>query len=67
MSLPAVYERLRAILGPLGVEIGPDVLGIWLDRERDGREPIPPTALNDLMAWASMQLAERNDSAVHRT
>ncbi len=59
MSLPAAYQRLRAALAPLGVEIGPDVLAIWLDRVRHGGEPLPEAALRDLATWAA-SLTARN-------
>lgn len=59
MSFAAAYERLRAILTPLGVEIGPDTLALWRDRERVGREPLPAGALRDLAEWAAKQLADK--------
>lgn len=55
MTLSAAYHRLRASLAPLGIEIGPDVLNIWLDRVQHGGEPMPETALRDLAAWAASQ------------
>lgn len=59
MSLTETYTRLQAALEPLAVEIGRDVLHIWLDREGAGREPLPEAALRDLADWAAKQLADR--------
>lgn len=53
MSLTDAFDRLRAALAPLGIEIGTDVLDIWLDRERHGGAPLPNAALRDLAAWAA--------------
>lgn len=59
MSLVESFEQMRAALAPLGVEVGPEVLAIWLDRQRDGREPLPERAVRELAAWAEKQLADR--------
>lgn len=59
MNLADAYERLHAILAPLGIEIGPDTLALWRDRERAGREPLPAGALRDLAEWAAKQLTDK--------
>lgn len=59
MSLVESFEQMRAALAPLGVEIGPEVLAIWLDRQRHGRDPLPERAVRDLADWAAKQLAYR--------
>lgn len=59
MSLIEAFTQLQAALEPVGVEIGRDVLHIWRDRERAGREPLPAAAQRDLVQWAEKQLADR--------
>lgn len=66
MSLSATYERLRSRLAPLGIEIGPDVLAIWIDRECHGEEPLPDAALRDLAAWV-VALRPRDTSTTRAT
>lgn len=53
MNLAEVFNRLRTGLAPLGIELGTDVLGIWLDRERHGGEPLPDAAIQALAQWAA--------------
>jgi len=59
VNLADVHKQLQAALEPLGVEVGRDVLHVWRDRERAGREPLPAAALRDLVQWAEKQLADR--------
>lgn len=59
MSLLESFEQMRAALAPLGVEVGPEVLAVWLDRQRHGRDPLPERAVRDLADWAAKQLADR--------
>ena len=59
MSLVESFEQMRAALEPLGIEIGAEVLAVWLDRQQHGREPLPKSALRDLIEWAEKVLAER--------
>lgn len=53
------YDELTAALRPLGVEVGPELLALWLDRQRDGRDPLPLAAVRGLAGWATRRLAER--------
>lgn len=59
VSLAETFKGLQAALEPLGVEVGSDVLAIWRDRDRAGREPLPATALRDLAEWTAKQLADK--------
>ena len=59
MTLVESFEQMRAALAPLGVEVGAEVLAVWLDRQRHGREPLPEHALRELADWAAKQLADR--------
>ncbi len=47
-DLICAYQRLRAALAPLGIEISRDVLALWEDRRQHGREPLPANALKTL-------------------
>lgn len=53
------YDELAAALGPLGVEVGRELLALWLDRQQHGRDPLPLAAVRDLARWAERRLAER--------
>lgn len=57
--LSDAHTNLAAALGPLGIEIGPEVLSIWLDRRKAGRDPLPAGALRALEELARQLLAER--------
>lgn len=66
MILCAAYDRLHAALAPLGIQIDPDVLDIWIERERHGQEPLPDAALRDLAAWV-VALCPRDTSTTRAT
>ena len=59
MTLAEAFAALRAGLTPLGIEIGPDVLALWLDRDVHGREPLPADALRVLEELAGRLAKER--------
>ena len=48
MNLAEKFRRLAHALQPLGIEIGPDVLDLWRDRDIHGRDPLPVSALEEL-------------------
>lgn len=56
--LGRAYAQLALALEPLGIEIGPEVIDVWRDRVRNGRDPLPPAALRELAALAE-RLARR--------
>jgi hypothetical protein len=56
-------ERFRALthaLQPLGIEVGPEALALWKDRDAHGRDPLPDKALEELsdvttlMRWGDL-------------
>jgi hypothetical protein len=52
VELRELYESLRGPLDDLGIEIGRDVLDVWLDRQHHGRQaPIPARAVLQLQEW----------------
>jgi hypothetical protein len=59
MTLERTHTALSAALEPLGIECGPDVLAIWLDRRRSGRDPLPEPALRELFYVVADLLVER--------
>ena len=46
------FDELRAVLADLGIDAGPEVLHLWLDRAAHGRQALPHEALTRLEAWA---------------
>lgn len=48
MELSDAFEALRGTLEPLGIEIGPDVLALWRDRNLHGQDPLSSNALRRL-------------------
>lgn len=60
LTLERTHTALRYALSPLGIDIGPEVLALWLDRRHAGRAPIPEDALRDLSTLAEQLLAEAN-------
>lgn len=63
LTLERAHTALRYALAPLGIDIGPEVLALWLDRRRAGRAPLPPDALRDLSTLAEQLLAEQRHTA----
>jgi len=58
-GLKEAHAELQAALAPLGIELGGEVLLVWVDRSRHSQqEPLPRTALRALAEWAAKQLAE---------
>jgi hypothetical protein len=57
-DLAQAHAALQAALEPLGVEVGPEVLALWIDREAHGREPLPTDALKRLADVAQRLLAD---------
>jgi hypothetical protein len=58
-DLRRAHAGLAAALRPLAIEIGRDVLDVWLDRHHHGVEPLPASALEALARWAGGRLEER--------
>jgi hypothetical protein len=56
MSHMKTYSDLRDALAPMGIEIGRDVLALWLDREHHDRRAIPDDALKNLHELVSRLL-----------
>lgn len=59
MNLVERFKALQVVLEQLGVELGRETLDLWLDRQQNGREPLPEAALRDLAAWAEKALADK--------
>ena len=57
-GLKQAHDELKSALEPLGVELGGEVLFVWVDRDRHGHEPLPPAALRALANWATKHLAD---------
>lgn len=62
IDLLRVHADVRAALEPLGIEVGPETLGIWRDRERLGQAPLPADALRRL-AELAQRLARQHANA----
>lgn len=58
MTLEETHGALAAALDPLGIEVGPEVLAIWLDRRARGREALPAAAVIRLARVADELLAD---------
>lgn len=58
MTLEEIHARLSAALGPLGIEVGPEVLAVWLDLRAHGQEPLTPAAVIRLARVADEMLAD---------
>lgn len=63
MTLRQAQAELKAALGPLGIEIGDEVLALWEDRAGRGAEVMPSQALERLGVWAIRMLAARESAA----
>ncbi len=58
MTLEEIHARLAAALEPLGIEVGPEVLALWLDRRTRGREALPAAAVIRLARIADELLVD---------
>lgn len=47
-ELSEAHAALAAALAPLHVEVGAEVLALWRDAERHGRDPLPADVLRRL-------------------
>lgn len=61
MTLAEWFAALQAALEPLGVEVGPETLGVWQDRAAHGADPLPVRALERLGVWSVRALAAAED------
>lgn len=52
-DLTRAFNQLRVALAPLGIEVTRDVLALWQDRRRHGREPLPANALKTIAEVAT--------------
>jgi hypothetical protein len=52
-ALAQAHAQLAAVLEPLGIEVGAEVLDVWYDRVRHGRDPLPPAKLRELAELAA--------------
>ncbi len=59
MSLVDTYLELRDALAPLGIDVGREVVALWQDRERHGREPLPADALKHLADLVTRLLTQK--------
>ncbi|MGH3631194.1 MAG: hypothetical protein ACRDRL_27595 [Sciscionella sp.] len=57
-GLKTAFEQFRCLLEPFAVEVGGEVLFVWVDRDRHGYEVLPPVALRALADWTEKQLAD---------
>lgn len=58
MTLNEMHAQLKAVLEPVGIEIGTEVLALWMARVREGGLPVSPNALLNLASTAE-QLAAK--------
>jgi len=58
VTLEEIHNRLSAALAPLGIEVGPEVLSVWLDLRAHGQDPLTPAALIRLARVADELLAD---------
>jgi hypothetical protein len=58
VSLVASHTQLARILKQFGIEIGPDVLAVWADRQTHAEQPLPAAALDELARWAAARMAD---------
>jgi hypothetical protein len=59
MTLAQAHTELAAALEPLGIEIGPETLRLWEDRQAHGLDPLPLGALHRLATLADRLTRER--------
>lgn len=60
MSAAETHAQWRAALEPLGIEVGPEVLALWRDREAHGCDPLPVDALRSLAHVVGWMLVRRS-------
>lgn len=58
MRLAQAHDAVRGALEPLGIEVGPEVLALWLDRQAHGTAALPAQALRRLAGVVGELLAE---------
>lgn len=58
MTLEDAHARLASALAPLGIEVGPEVLAVWVDLRAHGQDPMTPAALIRLARVADELLAD---------
>ena len=59
LTLEQAHAAMTRALHPLGIEIGPDILAVWRDRQRHGAEPLPTRTLQDLQRLVERLLDQR--------
>lgn len=59
MTLRETHAVVAAVLEPLGIEVGTEVLAVWVDRELHGQEALPAEALRRLAETARRLAGER--------
>ena len=59
-GLAETHAALRQALEPLGIDVGPEVLAVWFDRERAGTDPLPAKALRRVAQVTEQLAQERN-------
>lgn len=60
-DLARAHAGLRQALEPLGIEVGPEVLALWRDREAHGEDPLPADALRRLAGLVQRLIAGSAD------
>jgi hypothetical protein len=63
LTLEQAYTAMRPILDRLGIDIGTEVLDVWLDRRRAGRAPLPEADLRELSALVQQLLGDARHTA----
>lgn len=58
-TLGEAFAKLQAALDPFAIEIGREVLDVWRDRAKFGREPLPAGALRRLAAVIDQLLLDQ--------
>lgn len=59
LNLAQVHAELRAALEPLGIDVGPETLRVWEDREAHGTAPLPGHALRRLSTLVNQLQSRR--------
>lgn len=58
-ELAEAHAALAAALAPLYIELGPEVLALWRDRELRGQDPLPVEAIRRLAECADRIVRQR--------